>query len=183
MEAAGSCHDVSGTAGDHQIARVFGHTRSTLADLLGIADLAYFDDHIDELLRNAGGRTGIIDQIIGDDNDLAGTALVDKGVAERAAGVGADLTGGVAIFVSGGGTDESNIDIQFASFDGAGTGAVSAKNNGLLHQPGEHGIAKLTANTAGLNAVDRSVFHEIDDRRIFDVDHSAWGKFKMLDAE
>ena len=110
---------------------------------------------------------------------------IHKGIAHGAAGVGADLTGTVAIVVSGGSADEGHVDLQLPGLDSPGAAAVGAQDDGLgqLHLAGEDGVAQLAADAAGLDAVDGAVLHKVHDGGFLDVHHGAGSKAQALDAQ
>ena len=58
--------------------------------------------------------------MIGDDHDLVRVAFVNERIAQRSAGIGADLPGGIAVFIRGGSADKGNIDVELSCFDRSG---------------------------------------------------------------
>ena len=110
---------------------------------------------------------------------------VHEGIAQRTAGAGADLSRRVAVFICRGSADECHVDLKVAAFDCPGTRAVRTKNDRLLETDlsGDHGVSEFSADAAGFNAGDRSVFHKFHNRGVLDVDHRAGGKTEIFDAE
>ena len=108
---------------------------------------------------------------------------VNKGVPQRAAGIGADLPGTVAIVVGGRGSDKSNIDLQLSGLNGSGPCTMGAKDHRVFHLAGQNSIAQLSTDSAGLNAINGTVFYKICNRGIFNVDHGAGRKAETFDSQ
>ena len=108
---------------------------------------------------------------------------IHKGVAKGTTGIGADLSRAVAVIIRGGRADERDIDLQLTRLDGAGACTVSAQNDGIFHLASQHGVAKLAADTAGLDAVNRTVANKVYNGGILDVNNGTGGKAQVFDVK
>ena len=161
-EEAQRVHQLGAGLADVQRVRV-GRDAGGAADDLGrVADAVHLDDVVDVVLGDRDRGARVLDEVVGDDDDVLRELGVDGGVGERAARVSAVHAVAVALVVGLGRGDEGDVDLDVALLDRADTGAVRAHDHGLLQVAGGDRQPERAVR-AGLDLRDRAVLEHPDE--------------------
>ena len=172
LKKAGSSDRLGGVLSDDELHRVFRHLGCAGHNAVGIADLLEPNDPVDAFLRNGDRGERIWLEIIRDGNDLIGIVRIREGVAQGAAGRLARDAVDVAVSVGRRCSNEGDVDLEVAAFNGAGSAAVRTENSSSGEESRGDGLGYWSADVVRIDACDDAGSDEFNQRGVYGEDRT-----------
>ena len=183
LQQARVANHIHRALGHHQAHGVAGDLGGAGHDALGVADGGNLHHVIDVNFRDRPAQQRIGHQVVGDDDDLFGVHRVREGVAEAAAGGGAELAGAVTHRIRRGRGDEGHVDGRVAQGDVPGTAAVGAEVHRLVHQALGDAAAQSGGHVVRVDLAHHAILDVLLQRGCVHVEDGACVQRQLPDAE
>jgi len=160
---------------------VSGQTGGARDDALVITDRGNDDNAINPVLTDADRSARILDEVVGDNDDVLGKLGIDCRVGERTAGALAKETVAVTLVIASRGSDESDIDVDITLLDCTDTSTMRANDHDAMEVTSADAEAKAVVGTS-VDGLDGAILEQRDEV-LLTVVEGGRSKVHVLDTE